>query len=64
MIVDFDPQKDLIDLSAFGTSYENLTYVDRKEGKVVIKLGSETVVVRDISREMTSADYTEDMFVF
>lgn len=64
VIVNFDPQKDLIDLSAFGTTYEELDFTDRKAGKVIINLGSEGLVIRDISREMTSDQFTEDMFVF
>ncbi len=64
VIVDFDPQKDLIDLSAFGTLFDELSFTDKKAGKVVINLGSEGLVIRDISREMTSTDFTEDMFIF
>lgn len=64
VVLDFDPLKDKIDLSAFGLLYEELSFVDKKPGKVVIKLESEGLVVRDISREMTSDDFTEDMFIF
>ena len=64
VIKKFDPNQDVIDLTAFNTSFSNLTYIDRKPGKVVVQLGSETVVVRDVSKQLTSADLTEDMFLF
>lgn len=60
----FDPNHDQIDLVGFGTNFADLEYTDRKPGKVVIKLGTEGLVVRDLSLEMTSADFTADMFVF
>ena len=37
---------------------------DFKDGKVVIKLGTEGLVIRDLSGTLTSADFTDDMFVF
>ncbi|GLQ35259.1 hypothetical protein GCM10007939_15420 [Amylibacter marinus] len=64
VIKQFDPEKDLIDLSGFGITFADLEYTDKKPGKIVIKLGSEGLVVRDISLQMTSADFTEDMFIF
>lgn len=60
----FDPTKDKIDLSGFGISFEDLVFNDVKDGKVVIKLGTEGLVVRDLSATLTSSDFTEDMFVF
>lgn len=64
VIKKFDPLKDKIDLSGFGISYQDLVFNDVKAGKIVIKLGTEGLVIRDISGTMTSADFTEDMFVF
>lgn len=64
VIKHFDPTKDLIDLSGFGIRFEDLVFNDVKDGKVVIKLGTEGLVIRDISGTMTADDFTEDMFVF
>ena len=64
VIKNFDPTKDKIDLSGFGISFEDLIFNDVKDGKVVIKLGTEGLVVRDLSATLTSADFTEDMFIF
>ena len=64
VIKNFDPTKDKIDLSGFGISFEDLIFNDVKDGKVVIKLGTEGLVIRDLSATLTSADFTEDMFVF
>jgi hypothetical protein len=64
VIKNFDNTKDMIDLSAFGISFEDLVFNDVKDGKVVIKLGTEGLVVRDLSGTLTSDDFTEDMFVF
>lgn len=64
VIKGFDPTKDKIDLSGFGISFEDLVFNDVKDGKVVIKLGTEGLVIRDLSGTLTSGDFTEDMFVF
>ena len=64
VIKNFDPTKDKIDLSGFGITYADLEFVDKKPGKIVIKLGTEGLVIRDLSHSLTSADLTEDMFVF
>ncbi len=64
VIKNFDPTKDLIDLSGFGISFSDLVFNDVKDGKVVIKLGTEGLVIRDLSGTLTSADFTDDMFVF
>jgi len=60
----FDTTKDKIDLSGFGINFEDLEFNDVKNGKVVIKLGTEGLVVRDLSATLTASDFTEDMFVF
>jgi hypothetical protein len=64
VVKNFDPTKDKIDLSGFGISFEDLVFNDVKDGKVVIKLGTEGLVVRDLSGTLTSGDFTDDMFVF
>lgn len=64
VIKNFDITKDKIDLSAFGISFEDLTFNNVKDGKVVIKLGTEGLVVRDLSGTLTADDLTADMFVF
>jgi hypothetical protein len=64
VIKGFDPTKDKIDLSGFGISFEDLVFNDVKAGKVVIKLGTEGLVIRDLSGTLTSANFTDDMFVF
>ena len=64
VIKGFDPTKDKIDLSSFGISFEDLIFNDERGGKVVIKLGTEGLVIRDLSGTLTSGDFTEDMFVF
>lgn len=60
----FDPTKDKIDLTDFSTNFDDLEFVDRKPGKVIIKLGTEGLVIRDLSRSLESNDITEDMFIF
>lgn len=64
VIKNFDPTHDLIDLSSFGITFEELRFKDVKDGKVVIQLGTEGLVIRDLSGTLTSGDLTEDMFVF
>lgn len=64
VIKQFDPTKDKIDLSNFELTYGELSFVDVKPGKVVIQLGTEGLVIRDTSLNITSADLTEDMFIF
>lgn len=64
VIKDFDPNHDRIDLSSFDTSFEELRFTDRKPGKIIIHLGSETLVVRDVSRDMMSGDFVADDFIF
>ena len=64
VIKNFDVTKDKIDLSGFGVSFEDLVFNDVKDGKVVIKLGTEGLVIRDLSGTLTSDGFTDDMFVF
>jgi hypothetical protein len=64
VIKNFDPFHDLIDLSSFGITFEDLQFNDVKDGKIVIQLGTEGLVIRDLSGALTSGDLTEDMFVF
>jgi Ca2+-binding RTX toxin-like protein len=60
----FDPTKDQIDLTAFNTDFASLEFVDKKPGKVLIKLGTEGLVIRDLSHDLVANDITEDMFFF
>jgi Ca2+-binding RTX toxin-like protein len=60
----FDPTKDQIDLTNFNTDFESLEIVDKKPGKILLKLGTEGLVIRDLSHELTGADLTADMFIF
>lgn len=60
----FDPTKDQIDLTAFDTDFASLEMVDKKPGKVLIKLGTEGLVIRDLSHDLVASDITADMFIF
>ncbi len=65
----FEIHKDKIDLSAFGTAFENLIFTDIKDGRVAITLetldfGIEKLVINDRSKLFTSADFTADDFIF
>ncbi len=64
VIVKFDPTKDVVDLTPFNLTFEDLTYTDVKPGKVIIHLGNENLVLRDISHTMLSDEITADMFIF
>ncbi len=65
----FEIHKDQIDLSAFGTAFENLIFTDVQPGRIVIRLetiefGIEHIVINDRSKLFTSADLTADDFIF
>jgi len=65
----FEIHKDKIDLSAFGTAFENLIFNDVQPGRIAIKLetldfGIEHVVINDRSHLITAADLTADDFIF
>jgi len=65
----FEIDKDKIDLSGFGTAFENLIFTDVKPGRIVVKLetaefGVEHIVINDRSHLITSADLTADDFIF
>lgn len=69
----FEIGKDLIDLAAYGTSFGALDVTERKVGRLSIKipvpdaerdLPDDWLVLIDISKEITAADLTADMFVF
>ncbi|NOR64173.1 MAG: hypothetical protein GQ535_17010 [Rhodobacteraceae bacterium] len=65
----FELHKDKIDLSGFGTAYENLTFTDVQPGRIVIRLetiefGVEHIVINDRSHLITSADLTANDFEF
>ncbi len=65
----FEMHKDKIDLSAFGTAFENLVFTDVKDGRISIGVttldfGFERVVINDRSHLFTSAELTADDFIF
>ncbi len=65
----FEIGKDKIDLTTFDTSFGNLVFVDRADGRVSIQLetvefGLERLVVNDKSKLFTAADFTADDFIF
>lgn len=64
VIANFDPTKDIIDLTPFNLTFEDLTYTDVKPGKVIVHMSNENLVIRDISHAMLSDDVTADMFIF
>lgn len=64
VIVKFDPNHDKIELTAFNLTFEDLTYTEVKPGKIIIHLGNENLVLRDISHTMLVEDITADMFIF
>jgi hypothetical protein len=64
VVAQFDPTKDKIDLSVFNTSFDELTFVERKPGKIIVKLTNENLVIRDVSHLMLAEDVTEDLFIF
>ena len=64
----FELGKDIVDLSAFNTSYAALEIIDRKPGRVVVKIdnddGKEVLVLHDFDKSFTAADLSEDVFLF
>ncbi len=64
VVVKFDPTKDKIDLTPFNLTFDDLTYIERKPGKIIVDLGAENLVIRDISHTMVVDDITADMFIF
>ncbi len=64
VVVLFDPAHDRIDLTPFNLTFEDLTYTEVKPGKIIVDLGAENLVIRDISHTMLVDDITADMFIF
>lgn len=64
VIAKFDPTKDKIDITPFNTSFEELTFKEVKPGKIIVDLGNENLVIRDLSHTMQIDDITADMFIF
>jgi Ca2+-binding RTX toxin-like protein len=65
----FELHKDKIDVSAFGTAFENLIFTDVQDGRIVIRVetidfGIEHIVINDRSHLFTSSDLTADDFIF
>ncbi|NNU79610.1 hypothetical protein HMH01_04070 [Halovulum dunhuangense] len=64
----FEPGKDLIDLANYGTSFAALDFTDRKPGRVAVHVPAgdsvDHLVVIDLDRQITAADFTADMFIF
>jgi Ca2+-binding RTX toxin-like protein len=64
VVVRFDPAHDKIDLTPFHLTFDDLTYTEVKAGKIIVDLGTENLVIRDISHTMLVTDITADMFIF
>ncbi len=64
VVAQFDPTKDKIDLTAFNTSFDALTFIERKPGKIIVELANENLVIRDVSHLMLAEDVVEDLFIF
>ncbi|WP_112320384.1 hypothetical protein [Oceanibium sediminis] len=64
----FEPGKDLVDLAAYGTSFGDLKIIEKKEGRIAIKVPSsqnkDKLVLIDNSFQLTAEDITADMFIF
>ena len=64
----FEPGKDIIDLSAFNTSFEDLEIVTRYPGRVSVRISVEGdydwIQINDPSRLMVAEDFTADDFIF
>ncbi len=64
----FELGKDQIDLAGYNTSFGEISFIDRKPGRVVINVpngdGVEAVVVHDGSKLFTAQQFTEDDFIF
>ena len=64
-IKDYEDDIDLIDLGEWaGVKFADLSFQDHPSGKVFITNGSETIVVTNSDRSLTSGDLTEGDFVF
>jgi hypothetical protein len=64
VVVKFDPNHDRIDLTPFHLAFDDLTYTEVKPGKIIVDLGAENLVIRDVSHTMLVEDITADMFIF
>lgn len=64
VIAQFDPTKDKIDLSVLNTSFEEMDFVERKPGKIIVKMDNGDLVIRDINHLLLAEDITADMFIF
>lgn len=64
VVVKFDPNHDKIDLTPFNLTFADLTYTEVKPGKILVHLGNENLVLRDVSHTMVVDDITADMFIF
>lgn len=64
----FEPGKDLVDLAAYGTSFGELKIIEKKPGRIAIKVPSsenkDKFVLIDNSFQLTAEDITADMFIF
>lgn len=63
----FEDDKDKIDLSSYSILWEDLTFIDKGNGRVRIEiddgLGGDVVVLKDSSGLLTSADLTISDFI-
>ena len=64
-IMDFDLVNDQIDVSAWGvTQLSDMTLSDHISGRVILRYGSEAIVIDDGSRGLDASDFTAGHFVF
>ena len=65
LILDFEDQVDLIDISAWGaTAFSELALSDHKSGRVILRHAKEAVLIDDGSRGLNSTDFSAADFIF
>lgn len=68
-VMDFEPGKDKIDLSAYNVAFGDLRLQARNNGKVAVVIvdeneGRDALTIRNISRDLTVGDIEADWFIF
>ena len=68
-VMDFEPGKDLIDLTDYNVAFGDLRLQTRKNGKVAVVIvdeneGRDALTIRDVSRDLTIDDIDADWFIF
>lgn len=64
----FEPGKDVVDIADYGVSFGDLEIIEKKVGRVVVKIdgrpGVDRIVLIDPSHLLEAADVTSDFFLF